>query len=65
MSFNPANHLHHFEGYDLTEAEKLDLIEAVRTMMEGFVDLAFGTTSEEITLDYQRKERASSPSDLV
>lgn len=57
-AFDPTRHLHHFDGLDLSEAEKLDLIETVRQLMEGFVDIAFGTHSEQIARDYERKERA-------
>jgi|GEM_PF-3942392 len=57
-NFDPTSHLHHFDGLDLTHAEKLDLIETVRQMMEGFVDAAFGTHSEQIARDTERKHRA-------
>jgi activator of HSP90 ATPase len=57
-NFDPNRHLHHFDGLDLTHAEKLDLIETVRQMMEGFVDAAFGTHSEQIARDTERKHRA-------
>lgn len=42
MPIDIEKYLHHLDGFDLTDAQKAELIHSVSEIMESFVDQAFG-----------------------
>ncbi len=54
MKFDPSRYRHHVDGWDLTEDQKLDLMQWVWTAMDSFVDRAFGTSPEQTLLGISR-----------
>lgn len=50
MTFNPDDYRQYVDHYDLTEDQKIELLRQVWTIMESFVDRAFGSSSEQILL---------------
>ncbi len=42
MAFNEKKYLKYFEGFDLSEKQKLDRIRTLKNILEHFVDAAFG-----------------------
>jgi hypothetical protein len=50
MSLDITPYRHHLDGFDLSEAQKAEIIRSVYLVMESFVDLAFGTDATQICL---------------
>lgn len=49
IPFDPEKYRHHLDRYaQMSEAHKLDLMQYVWSIMEGFVDRAFGQSPEQI-----------------
>ena len=44
-TFNPEDYFHHLDGMDITEEKKYEIIEALRFIMQTFVDIGFGNDS--------------------
>jgi hypothetical protein len=42
MPRNPEKFLHHFEEYEISREQKLEIIDALYAIAENFADLAFG-----------------------
>lgn len=56
--FNPDRYRHHLDGYDLPDDHKLSLMQYVWSIMEGFVDRAFGQSPEQmLSRDKRQKFR--------
>ncbi len=64
--FEPDRYRHHLDGYNLPEDHKLNLMTYVWSIMEGFVDRAFGQSSEQIIArDKLRKKRDHAQSEIA
>ena len=50
MQLDPALYVHHLDGYDMSEDQKIEVVQAVCLMMESFVDLAFRTDATQLSL---------------
>lgn len=55
MIYNAAEFLCHVDGLDMDQAAKLDLIHVVASVMESFVDRAWGHAPEQILLGIDRE----------
>ena len=58
MTFDPGRYRHHLDGLAMSEAQKLDLIQAMFSIMESFVDRAFGDAPEQQLLAARNSFRA-------
>jgi hypothetical protein len=47
MTYDPDRYHHHLDGLDLSDAQKHDLMQAMFSIMESFVDRAFGDAPEQ------------------
>lgn len=59
MSFKPEEYLHYFEGYDLTEEEKIEFIETLWLIAQSFADQGLGIGSA--ANDNSTKARTAAP----
>ena len=50
MQLDPALYVHHLAGIEMSDAPKIEVVQAVCLMMESFVDLAFGTDATQLSL---------------
>lgn len=58
IPFNPDCYRHYLDGYDLSDDHKLTLMQYVWSIMEGFVDRAFGQSPEQmLSRDKRQKLR--------
>lgn len=45
LSFDAQKYMHHADGLDLTDAQKIEFLRTLWTIMSAFVDLGFGVDS--------------------
>jgi hypothetical protein len=50
MQLDPAKYSHHLHGLNLSDEDQLRFMEQLWTIMESFVDRAFGESAEQILL---------------
>ena len=50
MQLDPTQFLHHLESFEMSDAQKMDYVEAVIRIMQSFVDRAFGDAPEQVLL---------------
>lgn len=65
MPFDPDRYHTHLDAFELTEAQSLDLIRTVHSIMESFVDTAFGVHPVQTCLALQKQTISKSPSEIV
>ena len=65
MSVELSTYLHHFQEYDMTDEQKMDYLRSIETIMQGFVDEAFGMETSQLILGTKRKNDADPPADAV
>ena len=65
MSLDPAKFLHHLERFDLTEAQKVELIHSLEWMMECYLDWLLDGTSEDMPLDWLKGADSDGAADAI
>jgi hypothetical protein len=50
MQLDPTQFLHHLEPFEMSDAQKLDYVQAIIRIMQSFVDRAFGDAPEQVLL---------------
>lgn len=65
MPLDPAKFLHHLERFDLTEAQKVELIHSLEWMMECYLDWLLDGTSEDIPLDWLEATDSDGGADAI
>lgn len=50
MQLDPMQFLHHLESFEMSEAQKIDYVQAIIRIMQSFVDRAFGDAPEQVLL---------------
>jgi len=53
-SFDPQNYLHHLDGMDISEAEKIEFIRTLWLIAQCFVDDAYSNSAERAKLDVSK-----------
>ena len=65
MPLDPAKFLHHLERFDLTEAQKVELIHSLEWMMECYLDWLLDGTSKDMPLDWLEGADSDSAADAI
>ncbi len=50
MQLDPHQFLHHLEPFDMSDAHKVEYVQAIIHIMQSFVDRAFGDAPEQTSL---------------
>lgn len=50
MQLDPTQFLHHLETFEMSDAQKIDYVQAIIHIMQSFVDRAFGDAPEQTLL---------------
>ena len=65
MSFDVENFLHHFDGTDISEEEKVEVLNALWQIMCRFVELGFGMDSHSLACEQNSKPPRPNSSDVL
>ena len=65
MQPDPTQFLHHLEPFEMSDAQKLDYVQAIIRIMQSFVDRAFGDAPEQTLLGTSADNGISCASDSV
>lgn len=65
LTFNPKEYAHYVRDYDLSEEQQRELLEAIWSIMVGFVDLGFGIHPIQQARDSTKMLETDSPSVLA
>lgn len=55
MSLDITKYLHHFDGYEMTEEQKVDYLRSIERILQSFVDEAWGIEPSQIVLGTKRE----------
>lgn len=65
MSFDPAAYIDHVDDLDLSDTAKIDMLTVLGTIMQSFVDRAFGDAPEQILLGTTRNPDRAPPAGAI
>jgi len=65
MSFDVENFLHHFDGAEITEDEKVEVLNALWQIMCRFVELGFGMDSHSLACEQSKKSSRQDSDDVI
>lgn len=65
MPIDPREFMHHLDGLNLDEAQKVELIHTVAAFMESVIDQEFGTHPVQLALAARQNRNSSAPESAV
>lgn len=65
MAIDVHNYLHHFDGYEMTEEQKIDYLRSIEHILQSFVEMAWSGTLPQLALGTTLENDPETSSDAV